>query len=160
MATNSIINKQTYLSFRLMNELFAVSVYKVLEVLEKQAITTIPKAPDFLAGVINFRGEVLPVIDIRKKFNMTDREEDEKYVIIVLDLCINGNFQVGAMVDGVNDVVEFSNDQLKDVPKLGYSYNSEFINGMYHSNDGFVMILDFEKIVSEEDIKITEEPVS
>jgi purine-binding chemotaxis protein CheW len=157
MITNTFKNKRTFLSFKLKNELFAVSVPCVLEVLEKQAITTIPKTPDFFAGVINFRGEVLPVIDIRKKFNMPDRGENEKFVIIVLELNMNGNLQIGAMVDSVKDVMELSEEELKDIPKVGFHYNSEFIEGMYPTADGFMMLLNFSKILSEEEIKHIEE---
>jgi purine-binding chemotaxis protein CheW len=157
METNSYQNKQTYLSFKLKNELFAVNVNKVLEVLERQYITTIPQTPAFLSGVINFLGEVLPVIDIRRKFNMKEREENDKYVIIVLDLNIQGNLKLGAIVDGVRDVMELNDAELKEIPSVGYNYKSDFITGMRHTAGGFMMILDFDRLFSEDEIKYLEE---
>ena len=157
METNTNHNKETYLSFKLKTELFAVNVNKVLEVLERQYITTIPQAPAFLSGVINFRGEVLPVIDIRRKFNMKDREENDKYVIIVLDLNIKGNLKLGAIVDGVRDVMELNDSELKEVPSVGYNYRSDFIIGMHQAAEGFMLILDFDRVFSEEEVKYFEE---
>jgi len=120
--------KQAYLSFKLNNELFAVSTFKVLEVLEKQHITQVPKAPEYVMGIINFRGEVLPVIDTRRKFKMPPRAENQKFVIMVLDLQLNNErYQLGAVADGVKDVFEIGEHEIKEVPKMGLNYNTDFI---------------------------------
>jgi purine-binding chemotaxis protein CheW len=147
--------KQANVSFRLNNELFAISAFKVLEVLEQQRITQIPNAPAYIKGVINFRGDVLPVIDMRRKFGMPDRTEDQKFVIIVLDLKSgNDTLQLGAMADSVKDVIEIDERDLKPVPKMGSSYNSEFILGMIHTDNGFIMLLDADKVFSMEELSI------
>jgi purine-binding chemotaxis protein CheW len=146
--------KQAYLSFRLNDELFAVSAFKVLEVLEKQNITAIPRAPEYIRGVINFRGEVLPVIDTRRKFNMGGAEYT-KFVIIVLDLQISGEaIQLGAMADGVKDVFEADDSEIKDVPSMGCSYNPKFLKGMINTAKGYIMLLDIDHVFSEDEIEM------
>ena len=147
--------KEHYLSIRLDNELFAVSVHKVLEVLQKQHITRIPNMPPFIKGVINFRGEILPVIEARQKFNMPERPEDEKYVIIVLDLMINDKkLMLGVIADGVKDVLELASDDIKDVPEMGCNYNSEFLKGMVKLDAGFLMLLNVDRVFSSEEINL------
>ena len=150
-----VSEKQAYLSFNLNDELFAVSVHKVLEVLQKQQITKIPKAPKYIEGVINFRGEILPVVDTRKKFDMPEMLNKEKYVIIVLELFIKEQkILLGAIVDSVRDVLNFSDEQIKSVPDLGLSYNTDFIKGMIRTNNGFTIILNMDKVFSVEDVKL------
>lgn len=148
-------NKIHYLSIKLNNELFAVNVHKVLEVLQKQQVTNVPNVPDFIKGVINFRGEILPVIEARQKFNMPSRGENEKYVIIVLDLKTDErNLMLGVIADGVNDVLEISDTEIKDVPDMGANYNIEFISGMIQVDTGFLMLLNVDRIFSSEEISI------
>lgn len=151
--SNMIKNKEHYLSIKLDNEFFAVSVHKVLEVLEMQQVTKVPNVPEQIKGVINFRGEILPVIEARQKFNMSERSENEKYVIIVIDLKTKDrNLMLGVMADSVKDVLEISNDQIKDVPDMGISYNIEFLKGMVKQEKGFLMLLDVDRVFSTEEI--------
>lgn len=148
-------NKQAYLSFRLNNELFAVNAFKVLEVLEQQNITEIPQTPDYVLGVINFRGEILPVFDTRVKFNMPARDEQQKFVIIVLDLTINGQKAlIGTTADSVKDVIEVDEKEVKDVPEVGSSFNAEFLEGILYRDNGFIMMLNVDKIYSQENVEL------
>lgn len=150
--------KKSYLSFRLGEEIFAVSVKKVLEVLEIQRITRVPKTPQYIRGVINFRGEILPVIETRLKFNMETIEETPKTVIIVFDLDVKGKQVVlGAIADSVKDVIEITDDEIKSVPEMGSKYNTKFIKGMIKTNDGFTMLLDIDQVFSEKDLTIIKE---
>lgn len=156
---------ESYLSFMLENETFAVNVHKVLEVLEKQHITKVPNAPHYIKGVINFRGEVIPVIESRDKFNMSPRTDNDTIVIIVLDVKKKDhNLIVAAIADEVRDVLEISKTQIAPVPEMGSNYNTEFILGMVKSGEGFMMILDIDKIFTEDEIKLmqkqTDEPVA
>lgn len=147
--------QQHYLSIKLNDELFAVSVEKVLEVLQNQLITHVPNVPDFIRGVINFRGEIVPVIDARQKFKMPPREADQKYVIIVLDLEVKEKkILLGVIVDGVKDVLELTVDDIKDVPDMGTNYNIEFIKGMVKLDKGFLMLLNVDRVFSSEEINI------
>lgn len=148
---------ESYLSFTLEEETFAVNVHKVLEVLEKQHITKVPNAPHYIKGVINFRGEVIPVIESRDKFNMSPRLDNDKLVIIVLDVKKKDhNLMVAAIADEVQDVLEIGKNEISPVPEMGSNYNTDFILGMVKSKsaDGFMMILDIDKIFSEEEIRL------
>ncbi len=151
--------KKAYLSFELNGEIFAITVNNVLEVLENQKLTKVPKAPFYIKGVINFRGEILPVINTRVKFNMPEKEEDGKSVIIVFDIDLaDKKLLIGGMVDGVKDVIEIADNEIKPVPDMGSKYNSDFIIGMIKSGEHFIMLLNIEKVFSTEEIvSITEQ---
>jgi purine-binding chemotaxis protein CheW len=148
---NSI--KKAYLSFELNGEIFAITVHNVLEVLEKQKLTKVPKAPFYIKGVINFRGEILPVIDTRIKFNMPEKDDESKSVVIVFDIELSDKkLFIGGIVDGVKDVIEIADNEIKPVPDMGSKYNSDFIIGMIKNNDNFIMLLNIEKVFSTEEI--------
>jgi purine-binding chemotaxis protein CheW len=139
----------TYLSFKICNELFAVSVDNVLEVLEKQKITPVPNAPKFTLGIINFRGEVVPVIDTRSKFNLPKHNPGSSTVIIVFDLTQKGQKMFfGAMVDKVNDVISADNLDIKPVPIINNGFNAGFLLGIFKMHNDFIMLLDAEKVFS------------
>ncbi len=158
MKTDKHQEKNHYLSFKLDNETFAVSVFKVLEVLQQQSVTKVPKAPAYVTGVINFRGDILPVIETRTKFNMPERNKDEKNVTIILELDINGQkLMLGAIADGVRDVLEINEEDIKEVPEMGSSYNTEFLRGMLKVDSGFIMILDIDRVFSVSDVSIINE---
>lgn len=147
--------KNTFLSFRIGKETFAVSVAKVLEVLEKQYITEVPNVPEYIEGVINFRGKIIPVIDTRLKFKLPKRASDEKYVVIVFDLQIEGRkMLIGAMADSVHDVISFDETSIMDIPEMGYNYNTDFLLGMLKNETSFTMILDIDKVFSKEEVNI------
>jgi purine-binding chemotaxis protein CheW len=147
----------TYLSFTICNELFALNVAKVLEVLQKQKITVIPNAPDYIKGIINFRGEIVPVFEARTKFNFLPRNQEDSFVIIVLDLSVNEDvFRVGAIVDKVKDVINIEEQDIKPVPPMSKDFNTEFLAGIYNQNDDFIMILNPDKIFSIEEYEAIE----
>ena len=146
---------ESYLSFNLGDEIFAVSVKKVLEVLEMQYITKVPRTPDFIRGVINFRGEILPVFDSRMKFNLSVSQDTGRTVIIVFELKVNDKaWLIGAIADGVRDVLEISKDQIRPIPELGSKYNTDFLLGMIRSDVGFLMVLDIDKVFSVDELTL------
>jgi purine-binding chemotaxis protein CheW len=151
----------TYLSFIVCGELFAVNVSKVLEVLQEQNITKVPNAPNYIKGIINFRGEVVPVFESRNKFNLTERRNDESFVIIVLDLSSeNDVFRIGAIVDKVKDVISISDEEIKPVPAMSKDFNTDFLNGIFKQDDKFIMMLNVEKVFNNDEfnaIKVTSE---
>jgi purine-binding chemotaxis protein CheW len=151
----------SYLSFKLGDEVFAIIVYKVLNIIEMLPITKVPQAPVYMKGVINLRGSVLPVVDLRVKFGLPAAEQTADTCIIVLNLELNSEETlIGIMVDGVEEVLEIKNDQIKASPGIGTRYNSNFIQGMYAVKEAFTMILDIDKVFSVNDIitlKETEE---
>ena len=147
--------KNTVLSFRIGKETFAVSVQKVLEVLQKQYITEVPNVPKYVEGVINFRGKIIPVIDTRLKFKMHKRKEDEKYVVIVFDVQVEGKkMLIGAVADSVQDVIALEETDILEVPEMGYGYNVDYLSGMLKNETSFTMILDIDKVFSKEDVEI------
>ncbi|MDH5603018.1 MAG: chemotaxis protein CheW [Cyclobacteriaceae bacterium] len=150
----TVAELQSYLTFNLADENFAVNVLKVIEILEIPKITRVPKAPDFLIGVINLRGNVLPVIDARIKFGLEPTETTVNTCIIVMNLEIEGeDLVLGALVDAVDEVLDITPENIKGSPSIGSQYNPEFIEGVAKVNDEFVMILNIGKVFSTEDVK-------
>jgi purine-binding chemotaxis protein CheW len=144
---------QTYLSFRLSDEIFALNVSKVINILEMSRITKIPKAPVFMKGVINLRGTVLPVIDLRIKFGFPEVEATVDTSVIVVSIDTNDEaVLVGVLVDGVKEVLELKTEEIAESPNIGSKYNSGFIEGMWRTGDQFMMILDIDKVFSVDDI--------
>ncbi len=145
----------SYLSFKLGEEVFAVHVNDVLNILEMTKITSIPKAPAYLKGVINLRGMVLPVVDARLKFNMDVLEYTSNTCIIVMDLEYQNELvHVGFIVDQVLEVLELEADKIEPAPTLGANYKAEFITGMARANDDFVMLLNMAKIFSLDEMNM------
>ncbi len=138
-----------YLTFRLAQETFAVDVAKVREILDFVAITKVPQTPEFMRGVINLRGSVVPVVDMKLKFGMEPTEKTVNTCIIVLEVIIeNETTIVGALADSVQEVVELDPSQIEPPPRIGMKLNIDFIKGMGKLNDEFVIILDTDKIFS------------
>jgi purine-binding chemotaxis protein CheW len=153
MTTETIDKVNSYLSFHLGEEEFAAHVGKVLNILEMTKITEVPKAPEYMKGVINLRGTVLPVIDTRIKFGMTPTEYTNNTCIVVMEVEMEGDLvQVGALVDAVQAVLEIEESQIQPPPSIGSKYKSEFIYGMAKVNDDFIMLLDMEKVFSSDEI--------
>lgn len=147
------MEKLTYLTFVLANEVFAVNVVNVLEVLEQQQITRVPKVPEHIMGIINFRGDILPVINTRLKFSLG--EDDAKNYIIVFDLMRNNEkHTVSAIVDGVKDVIEIDPDEIKPVPEMGLSFDTRYIEGVIRRSDTFILLIRPEKVFSSSDTEI------
>ena len=155
------VNKETavqYLSFKIGEELFAVDVAKVREVLEIMAITKIPRSPEFMKGVINVRGSVVPVVDLRIKFGMAEAENTIDTCIVVMELEIETETIVlGAKVDAVEEVVDLNSDQIEPPPKLGTSLKTEFIKGIGKREEKFVILLDIDRMFSTEELAMVQE---
>ncbi len=144
---------ESYLSFTLGGEHFAANVSKVLEILEVTRITRVPKSPDFMAGVINLRGGVLPVVDTRLKFGMAPVEMTVNTCIIVLHVNVEGeDMQLGALVDSVQEVIEIDKNEIKPPPRVGSSMNTSFLEGIFKLDDQFIMLLQVDRVFSSEEI--------
>lgn len=146
------MTKQTFLTFKMDQEFFAVNVVKVLEVLEKQQITKIPQSPDYILGIINFRGNILPVINTRVKFNLPTREIDDMNLIIIYDLSTETkNVSLAATADSVKDVIEIDENEITPVPEMGILYNAKFIKGVIRRNEEFILVLNIDKVFEMND---------
>ncbi|OGU15030.1 MAG: chemotaxis protein CheW [Geobacteraceae bacterium GWC2_53_11] len=138
-----------YLTFTLADEVFAVDVARVREILEITNITKVPQTPDFMRGVINLRGSVVPVIDLRLKFGMSETERTVNTCIIVVEVVMDGETIVlGSLADSVQEVIEMEPDQIEAAPHIGTHLNTDFIRGMGKHDGHFVMILDIDEVFS------------
>jgi len=144
-----------YLTFMLGDETFAVDVAKAREVLDSINITNVPQTPEYMLGVINLRGSVVPVIDMRLKFGLEKRDRTVDTCIIVLEIAVDGDAVViGAQADSVQEVLEISTGQIEPPPRLGTKLNTEFIRGMGNCNDEFVIILDIDKVFTVDELEL------
>jgi purine-binding chemotaxis protein CheW len=150
MLTNPQI--QAYLTFKLQEELFAVNVSQVLEILEMKPITKIPGAPEFMRGVINLRGSILPVIDTRLKFRMQHIDFTIDTCIIVLSIKTEKEpILVGAIVDAVQKVLDIPQDQILPPVSMGAAYREDYVLGIGKVDEDFVLILNTDKVFSAEE---------
>ncbi len=150
------LKSESFLLFRLKQELFAINVHKVLEIIEtgeENKITPLPKAPRYISGVVNFRGDVVPVINTRLKFDLDNYRVNEKFVIIILKLIINNEPHIiGAKSDKVVDVIEISESEIKSVPAVGKGLNAEFIQGVIYRDNQSVMLINMETVITNNEI--------
>lgn len=153
MSINKDQEVKTCLSFRLGEEVFAIDVSKVINILEMSHITRIPKAPEYMKGVINLRGTVLPVIDLRTKFGLPEKEATVDTSIIVLSIDLAGEpVLIGTLVDAVKEVLELKTNEIAPSPTIGTKYNTGFIEGMWRTDEKFIMILDIDKVFSTDEV--------
>ncbi|MEW5773022.1 MAG: chemotaxis protein CheW [Thermodesulfobacteriota bacterium] len=139
-----------YLTFTLDNEVFALDIESVREVLELTHITRVPRTPEFMRGVINLRGHAVPVVDMRKKFGMPLAEDTVNTCIIIAEVTLGEESAViGALVDSVREVFEIGTSEIMPPPRMGLSVKTDFIRGMGKQDEVFVMILDINKVFSE-----------
>jgi purine-binding chemotaxis protein CheW len=155
MSELKITDAALYLTFKLGDELFALNVSQVREVLDLTTITKVPRAPAFMRGVINVRGSVVPVVDMRTKFGLEQTIDTQDTRTIVLDLSLDGETVViGALADSVHEVIELDPGQIEPPPKVGMRWKSEFINGIGKRNDVFIIILDIDRVFSAEEMAL------
>lgn len=157
METNNT-SADTYLSFMIDNEFFAVTVGKVLEVLQKQKITRVPNVTDDIVGVTNFRGDIIPVFETRTRFGLPNRGALDKHVIIVIEITVNNNTStIGAMADKVKDVINIEEKDILEVPKMSNKIKEDLISGIYKQKEDYIMLLDVDKMFSEQEVQALSE---
>ncbi len=153
MSIAAINETVQYLTFKLADEVFALDVAKVREILEQSSITKVPQTPDFMRGVINLRGSVVPVIDMRLKFGMTATEQTVNTCIIVAEVQMEDETIVlGALADSVQEVIEMEPEQIEAAPHIGTRLNTDFIKGMGKHDGRFIMILDIDKVFTSDEL--------
>lgn len=149
MASTTQAGEGQYLTFRLGDEVYALEITRVREVLDYTRVTKVPKTPDFMKGVINLRGGVVPVVDLRLKFGMTETVPTVDTCIIIVEVLVDDEQTLlGALADQVQEVLELDPSQIQPPPKIGTRLDTEFIRGMGKQNDDFIIILDIEKVFS------------
>src|SRR6476619_3225550 len=153
MSIAEITDTRQYLTFKLGDEVFATDVSKVREVLEFTTITKIPRTPEFMSGVINLRGNVVPVVDLRLCFEMSKTENTVNTCIVVVEVLLEGESTIiGALADSVEEVIDLEPDQIEPPPRIGTGIKTDFILGMGKRDARFIMILDIDKVFSAEDM--------
>ena len=153
MSVNEITETRQYLTFKLGNEVFGIDVAKVREVLDFTTITEIPRTPDFMSGVINLRGSVVPVVDLRLCFQMSKTERTRNTCIVVVEVMLDGEATViGALADSVEEVIDLEPDQIQPAPRIGARIRTDFIKGMGKRETQFIMILDIDCVFSAEEM--------
>ncbi len=149
----NLTNVQSYLTFKLGDEAFAAHVSRVINILEMVRITAVPRSPEYMKGVINLRGNVLPVIDTRIKFGLSATEFTKNTCIIVMNINIEEEkIDMGILVDSVTEVVEIEDSQILPPPSIGAKYKSKFIDGIIKNDEQFIMLLDMDKVFSTDEI--------
>src|SRR5579862_2934613 len=149
MSVDAITEIRQYLTFKLDNEVFALDVATVREVLDFTTVTRIPRTPEFMRGVINLRGSVVPVVDLRLAFGMSATEKTVNTCIVVVEVVLEGETTImGALADSVEEVIDLEPEQIQPAPKLGATIRTDFIRGMGKRDTNFVMILDIDRVFS------------
>lgn len=157
MSVTGITETTQYLTFKLDEEIFALDISKVKEVLDFTEITKIPQTPLFMKGVINLRGGVVPVVDMRLKFGMSETAKTVNTCIIIVEVSIEGETTVlGALVDSVQEVLDLEPGQIEPAPRIGTRLRTEFIRGMGKRDNHFIMILDIDKVFSADELAAVE----
>lgn len=154
------IDTNQYLTFRLGDELFAIPVANVREVLEVSSITRVPTAPEYLRGVVNVRGKAIPVADLRQKFGLPRVEDTVHTRIVVMEVDLDGELTViGGIADSVHEVIELEAGQINPPPRIAMRWRTELIQGMGRRGEDFIIILDIHAVFSLEDLQAASEPV-
>ena len=158
MSVAGITESTQYLTFILEDEVFALDITKVREVLEFSTVTKVPRVPEFMRGVINLRGSVVPVLDMRMKFGMTRTEKTVNTCVIIVEIVIdNDPIMLGALADSVKEVMDIEADKIEPPPKIGTKLRTDFIKGMGKHNEEFVIILDIDKVFSTEELSLVQD---
>jgi purine-binding chemotaxis protein CheW len=157
MSVSSITETKQYLTFQLGEEVFGLDVSHVREILEFTSVTKVPRTPEYMRGVINLRGSVVPVVDMRLKFGLSLTEKTVNTCVVVMEVFFEDEKVImGALVDSVQEVFELEPEHIEPAPRIGTHLRTEFIKGMGKREDQFVILLDIDKIFSSEDLAGTQ----
>lgn len=153
MSTVGITEMTQYLTYKLGDEIFAVEVAKVREILDFIPATKVPMTPEFMIGVVNVRGNVVPVVDMRLKFSLPKIEKTVDTCIVVMEIRLaEENIVVGALVDSVQEVFEIEPSEIEPPPRMGTRWRTEFIKGIGKHNDELIIILDIDRVFASEEM--------
>lgn len=146
-------NASEYLSFTLASETYGIDILKVQEIRGYDAVTRIANTPEFIKGVINLRGVIVPIVDLRIKFQVGEATYHEFTVVIIINVL---GKVVGIVVDGVSDVVALSADQIKPAPEFGGAVDTRYLTGLGTISDEMLILIDIEKLIASDDLQIME----
>lgn len=142
-----------YLTFSLAEEEYGIGILKIKEIIGMMPITSVPRTPDYVRGVVNLRGKVIPVIDLRLRFSMPEKEYTDRTCIVVVE--IGGQaveMIIGIVVDSVSEVLNIKNDEIEETPAFGTSLDTDYILGMAKIEGGVKILLDIDTVLSSEEM--------
>ncbi|MBW8000826.1 MAG: purine-binding chemotaxis protein CheW [Planctomycetes bacterium] len=156
-SNTALLDKEgKYLTFALASEEYGLEILKVREIIGYMDITAVPQTPDHVKGVINLRGQVIPVVDLRAKFGMDTTERTEETCIIVVEITQGEKkFNTGIVVDRVQEVLDIPGEDIEGSPQFGSSVNTDFILGMGKVGDAVKILLDIDKVLAGENLTLT-----
>ena len=141
--------EEKYLAFILDNESYGIEILRVREIIGLMDVTTVPQTPEYMKGVINLRGKVIPVIDLRLKFSMQEKEHTDETCVIVVEV---NNTSIGIIVDSVSEVLEITRGEIEESPHFGQDIDTSYIMGLGKVKEKIVILLDIEEILSSEEL--------
>lgn len=147
--------KDKFLSFMLYNEEYCIEILKVKEILGMMDITMVPQTPNYLRGVINLRGLIVPITDLRRKFNFPDMEYSERTCIVVVEIDNNGEIMLlGITVDAINEVIGIPKEKISKVPYINAKIKADYILGITEFDNSVKILLDIDKVLSDDELVI------
>ncbi len=158
-AVKAIVEKEgKYLTFSLAGEEYGIGILKVKEIIGMMPITPVPQTPGFVKGVINLRGKVIPVLDLRLKFGMEEMDYGERTTIIVVEVNEqDGIVQIGIVVDSVSEVVSIKAEDVEDTPAFGANLDTDYILGMAKVEGGVKILLEIDKVLNSYELNLLKE---
>jgi len=157
MPVEGLTGTMQCLTYKLGDEVYAFDINKVREVLDFTTVTKVPRTPEFMRGVINLRGSVVPVVDLRLKFGMTRTENSVNTCVIIIEVTVDGDTTIiGALADSVQEVLDLDPDHIEPPPRIGDRLDTEFIRGMGKRGERFIMILDIDKIFTADELALVQ----
>lgn len=153
MTTDTRQQKQ-FLTFQLADEAYGVDILKVQEIRGWEPVRVIPNAPYFVKGVLNLRGAVVPIVDLRERFGLSSAEYTQKTVVIVLSVKHNaGQFVIGVVADTVSDVLDIKLEEIKSSPNFGTQIDTRYMQGMHVYKKNMIMLLDVDKLLNPDEVE-------
>ena len=146
-----------FLTFILGDEIYGIEILKAREIIGLMDITTVPQTPEYMKGVINLRGKVIPVIDLRLKFSLQEEEHTQETCVIVVEV---NDTSIGLIVDSVSEVSDISGEEIENAPTFGQGIDTSFIMGLGKVKDKIIILLDIERVLSSEELEMVEEIAS
>ena len=147
-----------YLTFTLADEEYGIGILKIKEIIGMMPITTVPQTPEFVKGVINLRGKVIPVIDLRLRFGMESIDYTERTCIIVVEMDGTvGTVQIGIVVDSVSEVLNIKGEDIEDTPTFGTKLDTNYIFGMAKMEGGVKILLDINRVLKAEEVELLDQ---
>ncbi len=155
---NRKVDENQFLTFLLADEYYGVEILRVREIRGWTHVTRIPNTPPYIKGVLNLRGAIVPIIDMRERFNLEPREYSGTTVVIVVSLeSDSGQKMFGMVVDGVSDVLAISGSEIKPRPNFGTTINTEFLRGLAATDDQMTMLLDIDLLLNSDEMEVVQQ---